>query len=467
MRWFMRGRFGLAAWWTVLVMGCAGQELYQQVERSPAAKERPNLVVFVADDMGWNDIGYHNQQVCTPNLDRLAETGVRLEQFYVYPTCSPTRAAFLTGRCPSRWGILEPIMGRSEQALPADTLTLAGRLRRLGYTTGITGKWHLGCRPQVGPTRYGFDFSYGYLHGQVDPYTHLYKTGDKTWHRNDVFVDEAGHVTDLIAREASSFIEKNEHKPFFLYVPFSVPHTPLAEPEEWTRPYEGRIGNASRRWFAGSITHMDAAIGQICATVDRLGLRDNTLIVFFSDNGGQDQWSSQTEYDGRYPPHDQLGDNRPLRGWKGELYEGGIRVPALANWRGRLAPRVNNDVVSVLDLFPTLVAVAQERQRPGEVRSAEPAESLLEGTNVWSALVGKATTGPRELYWRTPEQRALRAGDFKLIETSDGQRRELFNLADDPYEQHDLAEQQPQRVRELWEKLKAQQAKDPDGADGR
>lgn len=448
----------------LLIAGCSERQGFDQTTQRPAEALRPNIIVFVADDLGWNDIGYHGSEVRTPTLDRLAETGVRLEQFYVYPSCSPTRAALLTGRNPSRFGIHGPIGGRSRQALPMDVATLPGRLRELGYTTAITGKWHLGLRPEVGPAKYGFDHTYGYLHGQVDPYTHHYKNGDPTWHRNDVLIEEEGHVTDLITREAVRFIEKNERRPFFLYVPYSVPHYPLNEPPEWTEPYEGRIDNACRRWYAASVTHMDDSIDRIVRTVDRLGLRSDTLIVFFSDNGGQESWSSKTQYDGRYPPHDNLGDNRPLRGWKGSLYEGGVRVPALVNWPSRLEAGVCPEVTTVLDWLPTFVAVAKERKIAGEPTAKEPDDALLEGKNIWPALAEGAGTGPRELYWHTGGQTALRHGDFKVIR-SGGDRRQMFNLAEDPYEKVDLASEQPERLQDLLERLEAQRAKDPDAQD--
>jgi arylsulfatase B len=166
--------------------------------REKRSKHPPNILIFVSDDTGWNDVGYHNSEIKTPNIDRLVEHGVELDNFYVSPVCSPTRAALLTGRLPSRYGILEPIALRSKQTLPQDTVTLAEFLRRNGYQTAITGKWHLGLRPEVGPKKYGFDYSYGYLHGQLDQYTHFYKNGNRTWHRNDEFMNEEGHATDLI-----------------------------------------------------------------------------------------------------------------------------------------------------------------------------------------------------------------------------------------------------------------------------
>jgi arylsulfatase A-like enzyme len=425
-----------------------------------AAPSRPNILMIVADDLGWNDVGYHGSEIRTPNLDALAASGVKLEHHYVLPTCSPTRTALLTSRNPSRFDVLGPIGGRSEQTLPKGTVTLADVLKGQGYATSISGKWHLGLRPEVGPRQFGFDSSYGYLHGQVDPYTHLYKNGDKTWHEDDAFRDEEGHATDLIAARAVRRIEEAGRAPFFLYVTFNVPHTPLNEPAEWLRPYEpggpSPIADPSRRTFAAAVSHLDAGIGRILAALDRAGLRDRTLIVFTSDNGGQRNQPASDEYGGHYPAFPVLGDNRPLRGWKGEVHEGGIRVPALASWPGTLAPRTVEATLSALDWLPTLAALTGARATP---------DPQWEGTDIWPLLAGTSTRGTdRLLYWKTPRDFAIRVGDWKLIEPTRPANRgtaQLFNIADDPLEKTDLAAAQPDRVARLREQLRQQQALDP------
>ena len=333
---------------------------------------RPNVVLIVADDLGWNDVGYHGSEIRTPNLDAMAGAGVKLEHHYVWPTCSPTRAALLTGRNPSRFDILGPIGGRSEQAIPKGTSTLADVLKAQGYATAISGKWHLGLRPEVGPRQFGFDSSYGYLHGQVDPYRHHYKNGDRTWHEDDQFRDEDGHATDLIAARAVRRIETADATtPLFLYVTFSVPHTPLDEEARWLQPYEAGgsnpIADPSRRVFAAAVSHMDDAIGRIVGALDRTGRRNQTLIVFTSDNGGQKDQPAGADYEGRYKAFPVLGNNRPLSGWKGEVYEGGIRVPAFANWPGTLAPRTVDAPVCALDWLPTLAALTGAPTKPGSL----------------------------------------------------------------------------------------------------
>lgn len=438
----------------ILPTGC--HDAHRAEADHDVADTPPNFVVFVADDMGWNDIGYHGSEVSTPHLDTLAETGLRLDQFYVYPSCSPTRAALLTGRNPSRFNILGPISGTSKDALPEGTVTLPGRLGELGYVTGITGKWHLGLRPEVGPRKYGFSYSYGYLHGQICPYTHLYKTGARTWHRNDMFIDEDGHVTDLLTDDAIRFIRRNRGRPFFLYVPFSVPHYPLAEPARYTQPYELMIENESRRLFAASETHMDEGIGKVLSTLDRLGLRENTMVVFMSDNGGQESWSSRTEYNGRYRPHDQLGSNKPLRGWKGSVYEGGVRVPALVQWPGRIRPGVVEGVTAAMDLMPTILRLAGAEESSGDT------DAPVEGRDLTSVFLQGASPGDRVLYWKTGGQSAVRRGDWKLIQRR-GEKpvNELYNIAEDPCETTDLASREPQRVAELLEVLRDQKSRDP------
>lgn len=401
---------------------------------------RPNLVIFLADDAGWNDVGYHGSEIRTPTIDRLAREGVELDRFYAYPTCSPTRAALLTGRPASRFGIHQPIAGQSREALPRDATTLAGVLRAAGYHTAITGKWHLGLSLETGPQHYGFDHTHGALHGQVDPYTHHYKFGDETWHRNGHFIQEEGHATDLIAREAIRFVReiRDPGRPFFLYVSFTVPHYPLDEPEEYVRPYEALIANESRRRNAAAMTHMDAAIGEILQALEAAGVRENTLVVFASDNGGQQSWEApDTEYEGRYPEHDRLGDNAPLRGWKSSLYEGGIRVPAVVHWPGRLEPRKVSGPIAAYDLLPTLAAVAG---------ADLPEDATVEGANVWPALEDGAALPERPLYIRAPHGQALLLGDWKLIHdgrTPDEGSSELFHVGRDPTEQQNVAAHHP------------------------
>ena len=416
------------------------------------AADPPNILILIADDLGWRDVGYHGSEIKTPTLDKLATNGVKLERHYVYPTCSPTRCGLLTGRNPSRFNIQGPIGDRSELSLPANTRTLASTLKERGYDTALFGKWHLGLRPEVGPRKFGFDQTYGYFHGQIDQLTHIYKNGDRTWHRNDQFVDEKGHATDLIADESVRFLEAKRDKPFFLWVAFSVPHHPIQEEEKWLAPYKDSIKDPSRRIYAASVAHMDAAIGRIVETLEKRGQLKNTLILFTSDNGGQQNYMSKTDYEGKHGPNPTLGDNKPLRGWKGELHEGGIRVPAFVHWDEKLKPRVLDERVSYLDWFPTFVKLAGAEIDTGWKLDGEDAIKLLNG---------KKKRIPPLLYWYTGRDRGVldfnADGDWKLVVS---QRKdaivELYNLTDDPAEKTNLAEKNPQRVEEL-KKILAQQ----------
>lgn len=419
------------------------------LESADTARQRPNILFLLADDLGWADVGFHDSDKSTPNIDRLAATGVRIEQHYVWPTCSPTRAAFLTGREPSRFGVFSPL---GDVGIPATTMTLPAVLRNSGYATHISGKWHLGAPPEYRPLLFGFDSSYGYFRGQIDPYTHLYKTGARTWHRNDKLLDEPGHATDLIAQEAIRIIQSAQDKPFFLYVPFSVPHFPLSEPDEWSEKVEDRISERWRRLNAASVAHMDDAVGRIVHALEQAGLRDNTLIVFASDNGGQESWTTTSEqYGGRYEPHLTLGDNRPLRGWKAQLYEGGIRTPCCINWPSHLpAGEMINSPTCIIDWMPTFCHLAGINV---------DADWKLSGQDLWPMIADAQEPPIRTLTWRTPSHAAIRHGDWKLI-TDKAQQVELFDIANDPNETQNVADTHPQRVAELTTLLDNQQKLD-------
>ena len=427
----------------VLLLGCSVS--------GPAPA--PNILLIVADDAGWNDVGFHNPAIITPNIDELCTNGVELDFFYVYPTCSPTRASLLTGRYASRFGITHPIAMNSTQVLPTGTITLPGLLKKLGYTTAITGKWHLGLQPESGPLQYGFDHSYGYLHGQIDQLTHEYKNGDISWHRMDRFIEEPGHATDLITDEAIAFIHsrRDKSKPFFLYVPYSVPHYPVQETDEWTKHYEHMDLPASRKLFAASMTHLDSAVGRLMASLDQENIRHHTLVIFISDNGGQLEWSPAFEYQMKHGPYSKLGDNTPLRGAKTEVYEGGIRVPAIFNWPGVLPPSRNQQLINVTDLFPTIAGIC----------GAAGIDSLkLDGMNVWPALSGKGAIKDRVLFLRTDQSLMYRKEGWKLIHhansTDSSARQELFDIAHDPLEQQNLIDQRPEIARLLWTGMQQQ-----------
>jgi arylsulfatase A-like enzyme len=347
----------------------------------------------------------------------------------------------MTGKYPSRYGITGPDYG---EVIDLGDSTLASILSENGYFTAIAGKWHMGSPPYT-PLKYGFQSSYGYFDGQIDPYTHEYKTETdlterRSWHRNDEYLDEEGHVTDLLAKEAVRIIEENRNNPFFLYLAHHVPHYPLDEPDEWMTVYDGKAMFPSRKLFAASVTHMDDAVGKIIDALERTGQRENTLILFTSDNGGQHSWHSETEYRGKYAdkPHNVLGNNYPLRGWKGDLYEGGIRVPAFVNWPGRLNPGVIDFPVHISDWLPTICeATGTEIQ----------GDQMLDGKSIWSILRGEQKQiKENPIYWKIKSYYSVRAGDWKLLLNNNTNKIELYNLAKDFRESQNLSESNPDKV---------------------
>jgi arylsulfatase A-like enzyme len=415
----------------------------ESVKKSESQK--PNIVMIIADDLGWSDVGYHGSVVKTPNMDKLAETGIRLEQHYVMPTCTPTRVSLMTGKYPSRYGITGPDYG---EVIDMGDTTLASVLKENGYYTAIAGKWHLGSPPYT-PLKYGFMSSYGYFDGQIDPYTHEYKTetewtSRKSWHRNDEYLEEEGHVTDLLTDEAVRIIEQERVEPFFLYVAHHVPHFPLDEPDEWVSLYDGLAMHPSRKLFAASVSHMDEGIGKITEALERSGKRENTLVLVFSDNGGQHSWHSDTEYRGKYAdqPHSVLGNNYPLRGWKGDLYEGGIRVPAIANWPGKLKPGAAVFPIHISDWLPTLCHV---------IGIGNYIEDLqLDGKNIWPFLTrNQKMVEDRSIYWKTDQAYAVREGQWKLLIHRNSGHSELYNLEHDFRETKDISASHPERVEQL------------------
>ncbi len=406
----------------------------------------PHIILFLADDLGWGDVGYHGSKIDTPNIDRMAQAGVRLNQFYVQPVCSPTRGALLTGRYPMRLrlqcGVVRPW---AQHGLPLDERTLPQALREVGYATAITGKWHLGhySRDYL-PTRRGFDLQYGHYNGMLDYFTHI-RDGGHDWHRNDRPNHDEGYTTDLIADEATRILAAHDQaRPLFLYVPFNAPHTPLQAPEQYIRRYS-QMKNKQRRVFAAMVTCMDAAIGRI---LDALGKHNyppqRTLIFFCSDNGGIPR----------------LGSNGKLRAGKGTLYEGGIRVPAVMVWKGMLeGGRVADQPLHVVDLYPTLLKLA------GAALDV-PQQKSLDGRDAWPTIAdGRRSPHESILHNVTPFQGALRMGDWKLVRngrvqanaTTAGRKEvwELFNVARDAAEAKDVSRQHPEMVERLKKRLLA------------
>ena len=418
----------------------------------PAAK--PNLVFLLLDDLGYADCGFMGgNDIRTPHIDKLARAGTVLESLYVQPVCSPTRAALMTGRYATRTGVYTIVRPHATWGLPLTERTLATALREAGYETALTGKWHLGeFQPAYLPTARGFDHQYGHYFGMIDYFTHI-RGGTHDWYRNDKEVMEEGYSTHLIAREACKLIaEKDKTKPLFLYVPFNGVHAPLQVPENYLTPYAALRG--PRQKLAGMLAAVDEAIGQIVAALEKAGQRDNTLIIFSSDNGGQ-----------------RPGDNTPLRAFKGTIYEGGVRACAFVNWPGRVPAGARvKEPMHTIDWYPTLVKLAG-----GSLAQATP----LDGRDVWPMLTqGARSPHDAILSVQSPERAAVRMGDWKLLMNASDADAEaapataapasakprgkraaktesfaLYNLATDISERTDLAAKEPARVATMRAKL--------------
>ncbi|MCF7837065.1 MAG: sulfatase-like hydrolase/transferase [Candidatus Marinimicrobia bacterium] len=430
--------------------------------------ERPNILYILADDLGWGDLSLHGSPIRTPNIDQLAREGVELTQHYVCPMCTPTRASLLTGRYPSRFGPHGTVPSNAP-VFPDGYQTLATILRDAGYDTGLFGKWHLGSAPQYGPNQYGFNTAYGSLAGGIDPYSHRYKRGEFSvaWHRNGTLVEERGHVTDLILNEAREWIE-TRNQPWFCYVPFTAVHIPIKPTQEWMARYypeqfdDDPLKDRSYKMYAAYTSHMDHAIGQLLETLEQLGQRENTIIVFSSDNGAVNETPlhATDQYPGWQEAYPRLGSNAPWRGVKAQLYEGGIRTPTLVNWRSRLTPGRMEHPVQVTDWMPSFSALV----------GAPPKEDpRYDGRDIWPLITGETKTpAPRHLFWnfKGDQHLGLRLGDWKLIvnHKQGHSKQELFNLADDPYEQNDQASDRPDKVAELAALIAAERQADNSSA---
>lgn len=421
-----------------------------------AAEKKPNILFIVADDLGWSDVGWHDGFGKTPNMDKLVKEGVELDQHYVQPVCTPTRTALMSGRYPGRFGP-QALAPSNLRAMTPGTVTMASALKSVGYSTYQMGKWHLGARPEWGPTAFGFDRSYGTLTGAADPWTHKYRKDspyEDTWNRDGKRLDEEGNATELVAAEALRHIEEKK-TPWFIYVPFHAVHTPVDAPDEFKRLYDGvKYDNDpekqdSRLRMAAMIAQLDAKLGQFVAALERTGQRENTLIVFTSDNGGVE--SLKNSYVGNVGHSPLNSENDPLRGQKNTLYEGGTRVCAFANWPGKLAPHKFTTPMHAVDWLPSIASIAGYESK---------VDLKWDGINQWPALTGATSSKqPRTIYIAMTNGHSLRHGDWKLIQPGKSEPQ-LFNIATDPYEKTDLAKTELEKVIELQKLLAEQRAKD-------
>lgn len=416
-------------------------------EQSPAAP-RPNVVLVITDDLGWGDLGsYGAVDIRTPSIDSLARDGARLTDFYANGVlCTPTRAALISGRYPQRFGLEIPLTAAgtpgSEHGLRATGRSLPQLLRQHGYATALAGKWHLGYTPETSPGAHGFALFFGLKSGYHDYYAHTDSRGQPDLWENDRVVDVPGYTTDLVTKRAIDFIEQQRARPFFIDVAYNAPHWPYQRPDAESiaagnarHLMPGEAEQSTRADYVAMVEGVDRGVGQLLGAIERLGLAGSTIVIFTNDNGGE--W---------------LSSNGPLFHRKLTVWEGGIRVPMLVRWPGRVPPgKVSDQVAITMDLTASILAAT------GVVL---PPDARLDGTNLFPILEGREPERERTLFWRTSFvgflQKAVRSGDWKLV--IDGAHTLLFNLRSDIGEREDLAARRQDVVSRLrpllaaWEK---------------
>ncbi len=402
---------------------------------------RPNIVMILIDDMGYADLScYGSKAHRTPHIDRLAAEGIRFTDFHSNgAVCSPTRAAFLTGRYPQRSGIEAAIGFVRDEGVPLASTMVSEVLRGAGYRTAVFGKWHVGHVAHFGPNDQGFDES-RCANNNPDYHSHVSRDGNVDWYKDQKLADEPGYLVDVVTRHATRFIQENKARPFFLYVPHLAGHFPYQGRSDAPHRTTGRTWDGDDRYgplpktewkraYREMIEAVDDSVGQIVASLASTGLRERTLIVVTSDNGG----------------YLSVSDNGPYHGEKGDLHEGGHRVAAIANWPGRIRDgTITATTAMTADLMPTFLSVAGV---------SPPAGLSLDGVDLSGVLLRAESLPERPLYWRDVDEKAVRLGPWKQIVQEQG--TVLYNLERDPGEQRDLAAAEPERVRSLSAKLAA------------
>ena len=412
----------VARWWRLRGLGAV--MLLAACRGEAPSQPPPHCVVIVVDDLGYGDAGFCGGALATPRLDALARESLVLERFYAAPMCSPSRAQLMTGKDAPSLGLMRNFRPDDEGGLPLSETTVADRLGAAGYHTALVGKWHLGhATAAQRPERRGFEETYGLLRGWIDYSTHTIE-GERDWHRNGAPLDEPGYATDLIAAEAVRIIQRHGGPaPLFLVVSFNAPHTPLAAPPGSTDLRD------TRAVYTAMVARLDERIGDVLAALDTRGIADDTLLWFLSDNGANPKYG---------------GDNGPLRGGKYSCDEGALRVPALVRWPGRIAPGRNTAFVSVMDIAPTIEALAG--LAPGPARP---------GVDVLPVLAQGRALPARDLRFGVDQvryqARAVLRAPYKLVEERrDGAlTRRLFDVAADPFERDDLTARRPDLVEQL------------------
>ena len=454
--------------------------LFVAASEVAAEADNPNIIVLLADDLGYGELGCQgNEEIPTPHIDSIAANGVRFTNGYVTgPNCSPSRAGFLSGRIPTRFGYENnPIGHRNENpaiGFPTSETTLAETMQDAGYTTGLLGKWHLGGTAAYHPFRHGFEEFFGFMHeghyfvqppyegvttmlrrktlpdGEVGRWIGKKKLIYHKWPSNEPDYDadnpiirggqpvmETEYLTDALTREAVDFIDRHDDKPFFLYLAYNAVHSPLQGADAYMRKFS-HIQDIQRRIFAAMLANMDDSVGAVMKQLRKSGLEENTLVFFLSDNGG--------------PTRELTSSNAPLRGQKGMMYEGGLRVPFMVQWKGTLPKgKVYNHPVTSLDIYATAAANAKAT-----------APENIEGVDLIPYLTSKRSDRPHDtLFWRQGNKAGLRHGDLKLVRM--GGRKavgnakwELYDLSKDISEERNLAKANPEHLSELvalWKKM--------------
>jgi len=409
-------------------MSLAGTASAQQTKSNETSK--PNIVLFLADDLDYADLSKTGaKNFKTPNIDSIANNGVEFTNAYVScPVCGPSRVGILTGRYQDRIGYVTNHGPKIPEnfGLPSSEILIPEMLDSAGYTSGMFGKWHLGFKPDMVPTAQGFDYFFGHLHGAHDYNPGVEKPGPIL--RNTTPVRTTKWLTTAVGDEAAQFVRDNKDNPYFLYVPFNAPHSPLQASEERLKQFE-HIADRDDRLMAAMVTEMDDAVGNILKAIRETGDEENTLIVFFNDNGGARPNKPEA--------------NGPFRAGKMTVYEGGIRVPLFMQWKGKFnAGTKYEKPVIALDLAPTFLATA------GTTTTAE-----LEGVNLLPYIHGEKSDSPHEsLFWRfidAPNQNAMRKGEWKIVMPAPGKSWELYNLAEDIGETRNLAAEMPDKVKAM------------------
>jgi len=405
-----------------------------------ASAAKPHIIYIVADDLGWKDVGFQGSDIPTPNLDKLALEGARFNQFYAQPMCTQTRAALMTGRYPLRYGLQTGVVpAAGTYSLPLDEYLLPQMLKDAGYTTAMSGKWHLGhAKTEFWPRQRGFDSFYGATVGEIDHFKHA-SHGIKDWYRDNKPLVESGFDNGLIGQEAVRLIkDHNVSKPLFLYLAFTAPHTPFQAPEENLDRFK-HIEDKNRQTYAAMISVIDDEVGKVVAALDQRGMRNNTLIVFHSDNGGvvDSLFTGDSKVGGKLP-----ADNGPYRAGKGTLYEGGTRVVAFMNFPKKIKAGRVDGMMHIVDVYPTLASLSG-----ATLDKSKP----LDGLDMWPTISeGKASPRTELVYNVDPMAGAIRRANWKLYwKASLPQRIELFDLSRDVSEANNLSDQVPEKVTEL------------------